>query len=39
MTFSSAVYDYSTVFTMNSLYVPRLDKMKMTLNEVLLSIG
>ena len=25
MIFSFALYDYSTVFTMNSLYIPRLD--------------
>ena len=24
MIFSSALYDYSTVFTLNSLYIPRL---------------
>ena len=30
MFFSSALYDYSTAFTINSLYIPQLDKMKMT---------
>ena len=37
MIFSSVLYDYLTVITMNSLNIPRLDKMKMTWNADLLS--
>ena len=36
MIFFFALYDCWTVFTMNSLYIPRLDKMKMSWDAVLL---